>query len=71
MPSDGDKTAVSNVGELKQGLCNILPILVELSAEDICLSIDGFELLDKSPIDVIHENDLVWCVRDFLSGLHC
>ena len=71
MLSDSDKTAVLNVGELKQGLCNILPILAELSAEDICLSIDGFELLDNSPINVIHENDLVWCVRAFSSSLLC
>ena len=62
----GKNKSVANVLDLKWDLCNCLPVLANLDVSKISLSIDGFELLDGSPIGVVHEGDLVWYVESFV-----
>ena len=59
VPNDG---SVINISGVKSELCSRLPQLPEENEANICLFIDGFELLDDSGLDVIKENDLVQCV---------
>ena len=53
--------SVSTVSDLKGALCASLPNLVHAhtSPEGITLHLDGFELLDDSPIDVVRDGDLI------------
>lgn len=53
-----------DVAALKTELCSRLPALHQhgVSPNQILLSIDEFELLDESELDVLKENDLVWYV---------
>ena len=52
---------VSTVSDLKDTLCSELPALsnVQTLANDIALYLDGFELLDATPIDVVRDGDLI------------
>lgn len=54
-------SAASNVQDLKESLCSDVPALREheVAADQIALVLDGFELLDSSPIDVVRDGDLV------------
>lgn len=55
------------VALLKKDLCSRIPALGDenVKAADIQLSIDGFDLLDSAELDVIRENDVVWCAKPF------
>jgi hypothetical protein len=61
-PATKGSSLISTIAELKQDLCHGLPVLAEFPAKALRLTLDNFELLDNSPIDVIQENDLVWYV---------
>ena len=52
-------SAVSTVAELKHALCAELPALGHVSASDLTLTLDGFELIDASPIDVVRDGELI------------
>ncbi len=53
--------AVPSILDLKTSLCTDLPPLAHerVRPEDIFLLLDDFELLDASPIDVVHDGDLL------------
>ena len=61
-----------DITNLKAELLSRLPALQnqDLAYDQIFLSIDDFELLDDSGLDVIQENDIVWCVRACLCSQH-
>lgn len=52
---------VSTIADLKQTFCTDLPTLrhQHVDFSDITLFLDGFELLDISPIDVVRDGDLI------------
>ena len=54
-------SAASSVQDLKESLCSDIPVLheQEVTANEITLVLDGFELLDSSSIDVVRDGDLV------------
>lgn len=49
----------ATVGDLKQSLCAQILALRGLRRDQFKLFMDGFELVEALPIDVVHENDLV------------
>lgn len=49
----------ATVGDLKRSLCAQILVLRGFGSDKIQLFMDGFELVDALPIDVVHENDLV------------
>ena len=51
--------AVSSVAELKNSLCAELSALNRVSSEDLVFSLDGFELIDSSSIDVVRDGELI------------
>lgn len=51
--------AVSTIEELKVALCFELPGLRQFSAENLTLSLEGFELIDSSSIDAIRDGELI------------
>lgn len=51
--------AASTVAELKGSLCSELPALRHVPLDDLTLSLDGFEIIDSSAIDVIRDGELV------------
>jgi len=51
--------SAATVSSLKHSLCTQIPALKGLRSNQIQLFVDGFELLDALPIDVVRENDLV------------
>ena len=51
--------SLENIFGLKNALRNGIPALRPLSAADLILMIDGFELLDESSTAVIKDGDLV------------
>lgn len=53
--------AVSTVLDLKGALCSEIPALQEqdIAADGLTLVLDGFELLDTCPIDVVRDGDLI------------
>ena len=55
---------VSSISEFKDALCTVLPGLRDAHrpSSSFVLSIDGFELLDTSSIDIMREGDLVTSV---------
>lgn len=55
---------VSTIYDLKFTLCNELPALQsQTSADEVTLSLDGFELLDATPVDVVRDGDLITYAR--------
>jgi hypothetical protein len=60
------------IATLKAQLVKELPVLAEYGVDSwmIILSIDGFELLDASPLSVIQDGDLVACGSCSLSFRH-
>jgi len=50
-----------NIKDIKQALCQRVAMLKDssLMGQDLILEIDGFELPDEEPVDLIHENDIV------------
>ncbi len=51
---------VSTICDLKAALCSELPALHgQTSADEVTLFLDGFELLDASPMDVVRDGDLI------------
>ncbi|KAL4075559.1 hypothetical protein J3A83DRAFT_4089539 [Scleroderma citrinum] len=53
-------TRESTIASFKSHLCRSLPILREFTSSSLSLSIDGFQLLDDSEIEVVRDGDLVW-----------
>lgn len=53
--------ALPTIYDLKTALCTDLNPLKDASIEahDLLLLLDDFELLDSSPIDVVHDGDLI------------
>jgi hypothetical protein len=51
--------AVSTIAELKVALCADLPVLAHVSADALTLTLDGFELIDTSTIDVVRDGELL------------
>jgi hypothetical protein len=52
----------NTVGSLKLSLCASVPALndARVNPNELVLSLDDFELLDHSPIDILRDGDLVW-----------
>lgn len=50
------------VSSLKHDICSRIPALEAdlVSADDIQLSVDDFDLLDSAEVGIIREDDLVW-----------
>ncbi|THG98611.1 hypothetical protein EW026_g3616 [Hermanssonia centrifuga] len=64
---------VATIYDLKATLCAELPALREgrVAAKDISLSLDGFELLDDSHVEVVRDGDLLTIKQTFaLSNKH-
>ncbi|KIM62778.1 hypothetical protein SCLCIDRAFT_793695 [Scleroderma citrinum Foug A] len=53
----------STIAGLKSRLCCSLPTLRGFPPTSLCLSIDGFQLLDASEIGVIRDGDLIIAVE--------
>ena len=51
--------AVATIAELKDALCSELPALAHLSVEGLTLTLEGFELIDSSSIDVIRDGEVI------------
>lgn len=51
--------AVFNILDLKASLLSQFPAIQNLSPADLSFSLDGFELLDSSPIDVVRDGELI------------
>lgn len=51
------------VASFKSHLCSSLPVLRGFAPASLCLSIDGFQLLDDSELEVVRDGDLVWSVH--------
>lgn len=51
--------SAATVNDLKRSLCKQVPALKELKSDQIRLFVDGFELLEALPVDIVHENDTV------------
>ncbi|KAI0092660.1 hypothetical protein BDY19DRAFT_497019 [Irpex rosettiformis] len=54
-------STASTIQDLKESICSDIPALhkLDVDADELTLVIDGFELLDSSPIDVVRDGDLV------------
>lgn len=54
----------NTVASLKLSLCSSVPALREarIRANELVLTLDDFELLDNSAIDVLRDEDLIWYV---------
>jgi len=54
----------NTVASLKLSLCASVPALREarVRATELVLTLDDFELLDDSAIDILRDEDLIWCV---------
>jgi hypothetical protein len=52
----------NTVTSLKLSLCASVPALrnAHLRAEELVLTLDEFELLDDSPINILRDGDLIW-----------
>ena len=52
----------STVTSLKLSLCASLPALrdARVRAEELVLTLDDFELLNGSPINILRDEDLIW-----------
>ena len=52
----------NTVGSLKLSLSALVPALndAHVNPNELVLSLDDFELLDHSPIDILRDGDLVW-----------
>jgi hypothetical protein len=59
-----DTSTLLTILDLKTKLCSFLDALrdLRLASTDVQLSVDGFELLDDSTVDVLREGDLIQCV---------
>lgn len=55
----GDLPSAATINDLKLSLCNQIPALKGLKSNQIQLSVDDFELLEASLIDIVHKNDTV------------
>lgn len=51
--------SAATVSDLKRSLCIQIPALKGLKGDQTQLFVDGFELLDALPIDIVRENDIV------------
>ena len=49
----------ASVFDLKNVLCGVVSALNEHAASDIALFMEGFELLDETPLEVIQNGDIV------------
>ncbi|KAL4072414.1 hypothetical protein V8B97DRAFT_1870343, partial [Scleroderma yunnanense] len=53
-------TCKSTIASLKSHLCYSLPILHKFTPSSLSLSVNGFQLLDNSKVEVVRDGDLVW-----------
>jgi hypothetical protein len=59
---DSLSPTLSTINELKRHLCTHFPILSKscITAKDIVLELDEFELLDETELGVLRDGDLIW-----------
>lgn len=57
----------STISTLKIALCDGLRALAGCAPAQLMLTIDGFELLAESALDVLRADEVVWCVASNIS----
>ena len=62
----------STVTSLKLSLCASLPALrdARVRAEELVLTLDDFELLNGSPINILRDGDLIWYAEHVYPFIH-